>query len=83
MPKDPHHGKSKKSKKRRDARHLVPPASRRITPSEGIPDAAAPPPVSPGLRAVSGYPYLLADLKKIGIIAGILFVILIILSLVL
>ena len=84
MPKSLHHGKSKKSKKRRHARRFTPPVSRQITPSEGISDTAAPsPPVSPSLPAGIRFPYLLADLKKIAIMAGIAFVILIVLSLVL
>lgn len=96
MPKGSHHaaaksgphGKGKKSRKRRHARRFVPPVSRQISPAggvspaEGIPDTAARP-VSPSSPAVSGYPHLLTDLKRIGIIAGIVFIILIVLSLVL
>ena len=90
MPKGAHHaaaksgsqGKDKQSRKRRHARRFVPPVSRQISPAGDVPDTAARP-ASPGLPAVAGYPYLLTDLKRIGIIAGIVFIILIVLSLVL
>jgi hypothetical protein len=79
MPKDSHRGKSKKGKKKYRARRLVSPVSRRITTLEG----ASPPPVTQTQSAAVGYPYLRSDLKRIGIIAGIMLVILIVLSLVL
>jgi hypothetical protein len=90
MPKGSHHAaaksgphdKGKKSKKGRHARRFAPPVLRQISPAGGVPDTAARP-VSPSLPAVPGYPYLLTDLKRIGIIAGIVFIILIVLSLVL
>ena len=84
MPKAPHHSKAQKSRKRRHARHWAPPVSSPIHPSESVPDTAAPTrPVSPSLPTVSGFPHLLSDLKRIGLIAGIAFIILIVLSLLL
>ena len=75
------HGKGRKSRRKRQAtRHPAPLASRRISPSKGAPS------VSSAIRAqqiLPEYPYVVGELKRIGIISGAMLLLLIILSVVL
>jgi hypothetical protein len=92
MPKDPHfvmtksdpYGKSRKSrKKRRAARRPVPLASKRVSLPERIPAAPSAQVTLPIQQVVAQQPQVLGELKRIGIIAVGLLLLLIILSLVL
>jgi hypothetical protein len=77
-------GKSKRGRRRYQARRPIPPTSRQVTPSENVPadtsTAAPAPSVSSMPRAAVEHLYLSSDLKRIGIIAGALLIVVIVLS---
>lgn len=83
MSKSAPQGKGRKSRKKiRPVRSTTPLASRRMPSSESALSA----PTSPAPRVqqvVPQYPHMLRDLKRIGVIAGAMLLLLIILSLVL
>lgn len=75
------YGKRRKSRRKYQvARHPAPPTAKRVLPPKGVSTAPVSP--APGIQ-LAPLPYILSDLKRIGIIAGILLLLLIILSLVL
>jgi len=84
MTKSAPYGKRGKSrKKRRAARHPAPLASKRASFPERIPAAPSARFTPPIQQVVAQQPQVLKELKRIGIIAGAMLLLLIILSLVL
>jgi len=77
------YGKGKRSRKKHSAaRHPAPLASRQVSPKKDI-SAASARLASPIHGIVPQQPYVLGELKRSGIIAGAMFLLLIILSLLL
>ena len=83
MSKNAPHGRGRKSRKKpRAVQSTTPLASRRMPPSVSTPSAPTPS-ATRVQQVVPQYPHMFRDLKRIGVIAGAMLLILIILSLVL
>jgi hypothetical protein len=80
---NPYGKRGKSRRKRRAARYPAPVVSQRAPLPERIPAAPSAPVTPPIQQVVAQQPQLLGELKRIGIIAGALLLLLIILSLVL
>lgn len=87
MPKKTKRGRAFQSKKKRAGRPAItPPATPPVTSEVATPSVATP---APGVQtartkaAAVKYPYVLAELRRIGILAGAILVILVILAIVL
>jgi hypothetical protein len=87
MPKKTKRGRAFQSKKKRARRPaIIPPTTPPIKSEVATPSVTTPPPSVPTARtkaAAVKYPYVLAELRRIGILAGAILVILIILAIVL
>jgi len=83
--KHPHHSKKSKAKLRHSAMSLQQPIAADTT--QPVATTITPPssrvPTSPAKPRIAQYPYITTELRRIGILAGIILVILIVLALVL
>jgi hypothetical protein len=87
MPKKPRYGRALQKKKRKVRQPAVSaPVASPVMAQENIPIVSTPPPSAPVAKTKAPavkYPYVTAELRRIGILAGAILVILIVLALVL
>ena len=82
--KHPHHSKKSKARQRHIATALKPPVADTPQPATAISTASIPKvTTSPAKSRTAQYPYITTELRRIGILAGIILVILIVLAVVL
>lgn len=87
MPKKPRYGRALQKKKKKMRQPAVSaPAAPPVMAQENIPVVSTPPPSTPATKTKAPavkYPYVTAELRRIGILAGAILVILVVLALVL
>jgi hypothetical protein len=82
--KHPHHSKKSRARQRYGVMPVTPPAAETPRPAATVTMPSAPSKPTPAAKSrIAEYPYITTELRRIGILAGIILVILIVLALVL